>query len=142
MIHTATLSASKFGPDDIPSDPASKDYVEFRDRAAYVYVTGSFPTHLRVHYTGLLRLVTRYNKEPVSLDQRTGHMAVNKEAVEKLMLEDHPMVRKVRAMIDKGYLIERSDSLTERRPYGRVPMFHPTTKERVAVQSDGSVRDL
>lgn len=40
---------------EVLTDPDSKEFSDLRDRMAYVYITGAFPTHLRSYFTNLLR---------------------------------------------------------------------------------------
>lgn len=125
-------------------DKNTKDFEDLRDRAAYVYVTGSYPTHLRTYMTAMLRKITRYSRTPVSLDRRLGSMQIAQDNVVRLGLEDHPMVRKVREYLDKGYRIQLSrDDITTRRPYTKVFMFKRTGLgfDRLTVQCDGSIKD-
>lgn len=45
IIGQPISSASKaLTIDDVPRDPNTKEYNDFRDRAAFVYTTGTFPT--------------------------------------------------------------------------------------------------
>jgi hypothetical protein len=125
-------------------DKNTKEFEDLRDRAAYVYVTGSFPTHLRTYMTALLRKLTRYSRTPVSLDRRLGSMQIAQENIVRLGLEDHPLVRKVREYIDKGYQIQLSrEDFTTRRPYTKVFMYKRVGMgfDRVTVQYDGSIKD-
>jgi hypothetical protein len=124
----------------ILSDPRSKDYKDLRDRAAYVYITGSFPTHLRTLMTSLLRAVTKYSRTPVSLDGSRGSIKLDNEMVDALGLDEHPMIRKVKHYIDQGYRLQPSPfSLKDRRPFSRV--YLTKDNDKVIVQADGSVRD-
>lgn len=126
---------------NILSDKQSKDFMDLRDRAAYVYVTGTFPTHLRTMMTSLLRKVTRYSRVPVSLDRRSGSISLTPSVVDELQLEKHPMVARVKDFLNYGYRIERTADIKARRPYSRVHLLHPLTSERLTVQVDGSVRE-
>lgn len=125
------------------ADKESKEYADFRDRAAYVYATGTFPTHLRRYFTGLLRMATRYSREAVALDKRGGRMEVNEELVRALELEDHPMIRKVRQMLRQGYHIRVARDLKSRRPYSKVFMYARARKgtNQITVQADGSIKE-
>lgn len=130
-------------PDKLP-DPATKEYTDLRDRAAYVYATGTFPTHLRTYFTSLLRAVTRYSRKPVSLDGRTGSMQVLPENIQALNLDQHPMVKKVRDYISKGYHIQVAQDVRARRPYSKVFLFKKEPgghTDLVTVQVDGSIKD-
>lgn len=125
-------------------DKDTKDFNDLRDRAAYVYATGTFPTHLRTYMTALLSKITRYSRTPVSLDRRIGSLQIVEDNIQRLSLEDHPMTRKVREYIQKGYRIELDrDSLKNRRPYTKVFLWRNAGAgtERITVQSDGSVKD-
>lgn len=132
--------------DNVLQDPDSKAYHDLRDRAAYVYVTGTYPTHLRRYFTSLLRAITNYHRQPVSLDRRIGSMKLDDEAVARLELNVHPLVRKVQEYINKGYRIQVSRDLTSRRPFSKVFMFKLTSDgqrvaDRVTVQYDGSTKE-
>lgn len=112
------------------------------DRAAYVYITGQFPSHLRKNYTGVLRAVTSFFQRPVALDGRTGNIRLNEKVVQDLELEKHPMVKEVRAKIREGYFIQPSRGVGTRRPFWRVFMFKQegeAIKDRITVQGDGSI---
>lgn len=113
------------------------------DRAAYVYVTGQFPSHLRKTYTGVLRAITSYFRKPVALDGRTGNIKLDDRVVEDLQLDKHPMVKEVRAKLAEGYLINPSRGVGTRRPFWRVFMFRlkdGQATDRITVQGDGSVK--
>lgn len=128
------------------ADPKErKVFTDFRDRAAYTYVTGTFPTHLRTFFTALLRKATRYTTEPASFDLRGGHMMVEQTVVDSLALDDHPMVRKTREMIrTQGFRIQTARGVTERRPFSKVFLFKQRGRmvsERITVQVDGSIKE-
>jgi hypothetical protein len=122
-------------------DPEHPEYQDLRDRAAYVLVTGSYPTHLRNLMNSLLRKLTRYSRQPVSLDGRIGSMRLDQEAIERLDLEAHPMVRKTKEFLGKGYRIQVAKDLRARRPFSRIKLLHPVTKDQIIVQADGSIRE-
>jgi hypothetical protein len=125
-------------------DKNTKDYEDLRDRAAYVYVTGSYPTHLRTYMVSLLRKITRYSRSPVSLDRRLGSLAVDDTRAKQLGLDEHPMVTKVREFVKDGYRIQLSrDDASSRRPYTKVFLWKRTGggMQQITVQSDGSVKD-
>lgn len=125
----------------IPQDRDSKEYADFRDRAAYMFCTGAFPTHLRTHFTALLRAVSRYQGKPASLDGRVGNMHLDPAVVQELGLEDHPMVRKTREFVSRGYKIILAQSLKDRRPFSKVRLIGPSG-DKVTVQIDGSLKDI
>lgn len=121
----------------------SKARADVRDRAAYVYVTGQFPSHLRTNYMSILRAITGSIAKPVAMDGRSGSMKLTSEAVRDLDLENHPLVSTVRAKIADGFLIQPSRGLQARRPYGKVFMYRPTTKgnDLIVVTSEGAVKN-
>ena len=94
-----TTSATR---DDIPRDVTTKEFRDFRDRAAYVRVTGTFPTHVRAHFNALLCAATEWVKGPSSADERFGHVQVSEDVAHDLQLDQHPMVRRVREEIARG----------------------------------------
>ena len=130
---------------EVRSNPKMRQDV--RDRAAYVYNTGQFPTHLRQNYTGVLRAVTSYFRKPVSLDGRTGSVLLDKGVVRDLALEEHPMVQAVRERIAEGYQIQPSRGISgskARRAFWKVFMFKKDdatgTVDMVTVHGDGAVK--
>lgn len=125
----------------IPDDRNSKEYADFRDRAAYMFCTGAYPTHLRTHFTALLRAVSRYQGKPASLDGRIGNMHLDPSVAQELGLDDHPMVRKTREFVTKGYRIVLAQSLKDRRPFSKVRLIGPGG-DKVTVQIDGSLKDV
>ena len=58
---------------------------------------------------------------------------------ERLALDDHPMVRKVREYIDHGYVILTSLGPNRRKPYTKI--FLCNGGEQITVQIDGSILD-
>jgi hypothetical protein len=121
-------------------DPKVKD--DLRDRAAYVYATGTLPTHLRSYMTGILSKITRTSRKPTAFDQRGGTLAIAKKNAQALGLDDHPMVKQVRDFVNQGYNIQVSRGLRTRRPFGKVFMWRRDRTgalEHITVQNDGSV---
>lgn len=127
----------------ILTDPTSKDYQDLRDRAAYVYCTGTFPTHLRSFMMSLLRIATHVRVQPVALDGRSGSIELTPEVRAALDLEDHPMVSRVRDFVEDGYKIFFQRDLTDRRPYSKVLLYKKEAGEihKLVVQADGSILD-
>lgn len=118
---------------------------DLRDRAAYVFVTGQFPSHLRVSFTGVLRGITAHFRRPVALDGRSGNLKLNEEVIDDLKLEQHPMVVEVRERIKQGFKIQPSLGMNTRRGFGKIFMFQvsPDTKlqhNKITVMSDGAVK--
>lgn len=115
---------------------------DIRDRAAYIYITGSFPTHLRKNYNAVLRAITNVFRTPMSLDQKGGTIGVQDEAIVDLELEQHPMVKVVRRRILDGYSIQPARNVVSRRPYSKVFLYKRSDpSDRITVQVDGSVKD-
>ncbi|GGL50694.1 hypothetical protein [Wenxinia marina] len=86
---------------------------EATHRAAYVYVTGAFPTHLRREKTEFLRHITRLSERPSSLDGRIGGVILKDGVAKNLELEEHTMVQAVRQKMQEGYRMSLG------RPYSR-----------------------
>jgi len=135
------ITADDHEVNSILSDPDSKDYQDLRDRAAYVYVTGSLPSHLRTLMTSLLCRLTKYSRTPVSLDRRVGSMALSHEMIERLNLDQHPLVVKLRPFIEQGYRIQTDRDTKARRPYSKVFLYKPGSGDKVTVQIDGSLKE-
>ena len=129
--------------EDILAHPKQKSFRDLRDRAAYIFITGCFPTHLRPEANELLRLLSSLSQGPTSLDGRSGSLLIMEEAAMRLDLRAHAMTRKVREYLDKGYRIADSRGSKSRRPYSKIFLFRRDAgkEERIIVQSDGSVLD-
>lgn len=123
--------------------PKEKAFVDLRDRVAYVYVTGCFPSHLRAEANELLRCVTKGSHGPSALDGRGGVFCVLQPVATRLDLEGHPMVAKVRRKIDEGFKIVVSRGANTRRPFGNIFLRRGKGSDAVeiTVKSDGSVLD-
>jgi hypothetical protein len=117
---------------------------DVRDRAAYVFVTGHLPSHLRQTYTGVLRQISLPFNRPSSFDGRSGCLVLLDEAVNDLRLQTHPMVLAVRAKISEGYFIQLSRGLGTRRNFGKVFMFRlggeHTAEGRITINLDGAIK--
>jgi hypothetical protein len=98
-------------------------FEDVKDRSAYVFVTGLFPSHLRPTYSAALRQITLPYDRPSSLDGRSGNVILKQEAIRDLQLERHPMVSAVRAKICQGYFIQPSRGPGTRRNFGKIFMF-------------------
>jgi hypothetical protein len=80
----------------------------------------------------------------MSLDRRLGSFSIAEENIQRLGLEDHPMIKKVREFLEQGYRIELSrDDIKTRRPYTKVFLWRRERggMRRITVQSDGSIKD-
>lgn len=98
-------------------------YSFFRDRAAYMYIVGEFPSHLRKDALGFLRKISVNFRMPTSLDGRLGSRKILDEVAEHLQLEQHKLVQEVRDHIRRGYFIQASLGFGKRKNYGKVFMF-------------------
>jgi hypothetical protein len=68
-----------------------------------------------------------------------GSMRLNDDMTERLDLEAHPMVKKVRGFIADGWRIKVSKGSNQRKPYTKIFMFKGG--ESLTVQIDGSIKD-
>ncbi len=125
--------------DRILSDPKSKEFKDLRDRAAYMYITGNHPSHLRTFFTQALTLVSKMHNAPVSLDGLSGVLKLNDDVAEKLNLPNHPMVLKVKQHVADGWRIKPSRGPNARKPYTKVFMYKE--QQQITVQIDGSILD-
>lgn len=129
---------------DFTADMAqgTKSRSDIRDRAAYVFVTGQFPSHLRSNCMGILRAISEVIAKPAALDGRSGSMQIDAAAAADLDLENHPLVRAVRDKLANGFLIQPSRGLQARRPFGKVFMYRPTSEgnDLVVVTSEGALK--
>ena len=123
----------------ILADPQSKEFKDLRDRAAYMFITGTHPSHLRVFFTQALSLVSKMHNAPQSMDGLSGALKLNGDVVERLDLRAHPMVLKVRECVSNGFRIKTSRGPNARKPYTTVFLFKG--QEQVAIQIDGSTLD-
>jgi hypothetical protein len=119
-------------------------FSEARDRAAFVLVTGIFPSHLRRTYTDFLRHITRYSRKPTSLDGRTGNLKICEDVVAHLELERHTMVAEVRSYMRRRYLVQSSRGIGTRRNFGKIYMFRLNSDnlicDRITVKGDGATK--
>lgn len=125
--------------DEILAQPTSKAFKDLRDRAAYMHITGTHPSHLRTFFTQALSLVSKMHNDPVSLDGLSGALKLEDEVVSKLNLPSHPMVVKVRRYVQDGWRIKASRGPNARKPYTKVFLYKAA--EHITVQIDGSVLD-
>lgn len=115
------------------------------DRAAYMFITGSYPSHLRPEATSILRNISLDFRRPVSLDGRLMGRRLRDEAVSELSLEQHPMVKAVRNKIEEAYRIETSRGPNTRRNFHKIFMFklhsNQMTYHKITISIDGAVKD-
>ena len=119
--------------------PKSKDHVDLRDRAAYMHLTGSYPSHLRKPATRALRLISEPDSQPARAVDLTGGRRVLEHIAREMRLDDHPMTRKVQEYVEGGYRIRLSKGPNVRKPYRQILMYRGD--EYRSVQIDGSVKD-
>lgn len=118
---------------------------KMRDRAAYIFVTGIFPSHLRPETVQALRPMTKRFRRPPSLDGRSGWAMLHDDVVENLEINLHPMVQKVREKIAEGYLIQPSLGYGTRRNFSKIYMFKLNADKvpygRITINGDASVKE-
>lgn len=118
---------------------------KIRDRAAFIHVTGIYPSHLRRETIQTLRYMVETYQTLTALDGRSGQFRVHPEVVADLELNAHPMVRKVREKMREGYFIQGSRGFRQRRNFGKVYMFKLNADgikvSPITVKGDGSIKD-
>ena len=116
---------------------------EIRDRLAYVFTTGQFPSHLRRNYTKMVSGLTEPLRKPSSLDGRAGSIRVRENVAADLKLEQHNLVKEVHSQIARGLVIQPSRGFGTRRPYFKIFMFRPSddrTGSPITVKIDGAIK--
>lgn len=131
--------ANQASIDRILANPSSKEFKDFRDRAAYMHITGTHPSHLRTFFTQALSMVSKMHNNPVSMDGFSGALKLNDDVASKLDLSQHPMVMKTRAYVANGWRIKSSREPNARKPYTKI--FLHKGPSRITVQCDGSTLD-
>jgi hypothetical protein len=121
----------------ILADPKGRYYKDLRDRAAYVFITGSFPTHLRVFSTRVLVAISRVEKRSATASGLAGSLAVDPDIAMRLGLAEHPMAQKVLEHIREGYQIRVSRGPNVRKPYYKIWLFKG--EDRRTIKVDGSM---
>lgn len=106
---------------------------DVRDRAAFVHLTGVFPTHLRAGYSSILAAITDHFRQVGK-----GPMAMSATAIRELHLEDHPMVVEVQRLLGDGWRIVPTHMDGNRRNFWKV--YLARRDERMIVQGDGSTK--
>lgn len=114
------------------------------DRAAYVYITGNLPSHLRPWATRALVQITREYPRPTSLDGLHGHRQLKEDAIRDLRLNEHDMVGAVRQRVEEGYRIKPSRGHNTRRGYSKIFMFRPlpdgAMHDQITVTLEGAIK--
>lgn len=120
-------------------DPKSKEFTDLRDRAAHLFLTGVYATHLQQFFVGALCVISSTRDGRSLIDPQTGAIQVAEEVVQRLALHEHRMVKAVRKMQAEGWQIRQSLGANKRRPYTKVFMYRG--EARITVQQDGSMLD-
>lgn len=116
---------------------AKQQLADYRDQAAFVYVTGIMPTHLRKEANRRLTAACGVATGNTSCDGWRKAFDLRPEIVEALDVSNHPMVQTVRTLVGEGWSIQASRGVNARRPYAKV--FLRRGDERRVVQRDGSI---
>lgn len=124
--------------DRILAHPKQRPFRDLRDRAAYMHLTGTYPSHLRREANHWLRLISRQGQSPSAL-HASANVRILQRVAQRLNLDAHPMVVKVRAKAKEGYRITVSRGANQRMPYGKI--FLSKGGDEITVQIDGSVLD-
>ncbi|HEX3918852.1 MAG TPA: hypothetical protein VHW60_16060 [Caulobacteraceae bacterium] len=119
----------------ILADPKSRAFSELRDRAAYLQLTGTYPTNLRTRTTRLLTLISSAGRSAPDVADRVVATGI----ADQLQLATHPMVTKVRDYIEQGYRIRVSQGPNVRKPFYKIWLFKGD--DRRTIQIDGSMMD-
>ena len=125
--------------DRILADPKSKDFRDMLDRAASMHLTGGFPSHLRAFFTGALRVISSGRDEHEPVAPAVGSLRIAQDVVQRLGLDEHPMVLMVRQKQAEGWRMRPSLGPNHRRPFTKVFMYRGD--DRLTVQIDGSILD-
>ena len=114
-----------------------------RDRAAYAYITGAFPTHLRERQNDFIRTITTVSRSSTSLDGNSGRLRIGPDIIDDLQLEVHPMMALVRRKLNEGWSVRLARMWASRRPYSKVYLFRQGAggMESITVQLDGSTKE-
>jgi len=115
--------------------PRTRPFRRLRDHAAYMLLTGTYPSHLWPYSTRLLVLISA--NAPGALAHSAGAVRlIDPEIAEALGLANHPMVEAVREHLAQGYRIRVSQGPNERKPYSKVWLFK--AGEEITIQIDGT----
>lgn len=116
------------------------------DCAAYLHITGCFPSHLRPKRTAILRQISESYPHPTSADGRSGEFKLKNEAIRDMQIEGHPMVKAVRAKVSQGFKIQQSLGHNTRRGHSKIFMYkiNPETQgvvNQITVVLAGAVKN-
>lgn len=119
------------------SSRAAMERAAFRDRAAYLHVTGIMPTHLRPAAREALQCASERSSSTTRCGTWLKAFELKPEVQQALEIERHPLVSMVQRLVDEGWVIQPSPGGRKRRPFGKV--FLKRGEERHVVQQDGSL---
>ncbi|MBV7410701.1 hypothetical protein [Maritimibacter sp. DP1N21-5] len=141
LVDRASLYGEYYA--EIAADPRREG--DLRDRAAYMHITGKYPSHLRPKYTRMLTQISRPFRKPSSLDGRTGYRKLDDDAIRALNLNQHEMVKAVRKKLQEGFVIQPSRGYGTRNGYGKIFMFkmgpESMISSRITVNIHGAIKD-
>ncbi|PZU75812.1 MAG: hypothetical protein DI531_04135 [Brevundimonas sp.] len=123
----------------ILSQPQSQDFADLRDRAAFLFITGSDPSHIRAFFKQALSLISKMHSQPTAFDGGRGFLRLNDDVVARLDLNGHPMVQQVRRYTRDGWRIKQVSGPNARKPHTKVMLWKG--QQFITVQIDGSVLD-
>jgi hypothetical protein len=125
---TMVLSDRSGDLERLLAQPKSASYLDLRDRAAFIYATGAWPSHIRPRSDQLLSFCTDWSRR----NNPAGNFVIVPDVAERLHLNDHPLVSAVRDHVAMGYRVSEdpASSGERRQPFGRVRLHRE--------QSDGS----
>ncbi len=109
----------------------TKAFADLRDRTAYMYVTGAYPTNMRPFFTGALTVLS----EPCRASGRVGPFLIDSSAIHTLNLRRHPMVVEARRLLSEGWRLVVSFGANHRRPYGN--LYFACGQQRLTVNAEG-----
>lgn len=119
------------------SSRAAMERAAFRDRAAYLHVTGIMPTHLRPAAREALQSASERSSSTTRCGTWLKAFELKPEVQQAFEIERHPMVSMVQRLVEEGWVIQPSPGGRMRRPFGKV--FLKRGEERRVVQQDGSL---
>lgn len=116
----------------ILAEPNSEMFKDLRNRAAYMYITGCYPTHLRPFYTGALTEMRRYSH----LEARNGGYGFEPAFIEGLELDDHPMVVRARELASRGWSLRDPLRGSQRRSFQKIHLSRGERKVSVRITGE------
>jgi len=131
-------------PDDPRPDPRkifkmmacenTKDFADLRDRVAYMFVTGAYPTGLRPFFTGALNVLSK----SYAASDRFGPLQIDCSAIYTLDLQSHPMVAEGRRLMSEGWRLVVSLGPNRRRPYCN--LYFTREGDRLSLNAEGWIK--